>query len=54
MLGQRRRRWANIGQTLGSCVVFAGLGRVQLGPDTVENNSLDRVRTQDSICLLDK
>ena len=25
MLGQRRRRWANIGQTLGRCVVFAGV-----------------------------
>ena len=25
MLGQRRRRWANIGQTLGRCVVFAGI-----------------------------
>ena len=25
MLGQRRRRWANIGQTLGRCVVFAGM-----------------------------
>ena len=24
MLGRRRRRWANIGQTLGLCVVFAG------------------------------
>ena len=24
MLAQRRRRWANIGQTLGKCVVFAG------------------------------
>ena len=24
MLGQRHRRWANIGQTLGRCVVFAG------------------------------
>ena len=24
MLDQRRRRWANIGQTLGRCVVFAG------------------------------
>ena len=26
MLGQRRRRWANIGQTLGRCVVFAVWG----------------------------
>ena len=26
MLDQRRRRWANIGQTLGRCVVFAGIG----------------------------
>ena len=25
MLDLRRRRWANIGQTLGRCVVFAGL-----------------------------
>ena len=24
MLGQRRRRWANIGQTFDKCVVFAG------------------------------
>ena len=24
MLGRRRRRWANIGPTLGRCVVFAG------------------------------
>ena len=24
MLGQRRKRWANIDQTLGRCVVFAG------------------------------
>ena len=24
MLDQRRRRWANIGPTLGRCVVFAG------------------------------
>ena len=24
MLGQRRRRWANIGPALGRCVVFAG------------------------------
>ena len=26
MLGQRRRRWANIKQTLFQCVVFAGVG----------------------------
>ena len=25
MLGQRRRRWANIGTTLDRCVVFAGM-----------------------------
>ena len=25
MLGQRRRRWANIDRTLGGCVVFAGI-----------------------------
>ena len=25
MLDQRRRRWANIGQTLARCVVFAGI-----------------------------
>ena len=25
MLGQRRRRWANICQTLARCVVFAGM-----------------------------
>ena len=25
MLGQRRRRWAGIGQTLSRCVVFAGI-----------------------------
>ena len=24
MLGQRRRRWANIGQTLARCIVYAG------------------------------
>ena len=24
MLGQRRRRWPNIGSTLGRCLVFAG------------------------------
>ena len=24
MLGQRRRRWPSIGQTLGRCIVFAG------------------------------
>ena len=24
MLGQRRRRWANIGTTLGRCLTFAG------------------------------
>ena len=26
MLGQRRRQWANIGPTLGRCLVFAGIG----------------------------
>ena len=32
MLGQRRRRWANIGQTLGRCVVFAGQALQQESP----------------------
>ena len=30
MLGQRRRRWANIDTTLGECVVLAGFSRQML------------------------
>ena len=33
MLGQRRRRWTNIGPVLGECLVFAGL---ELKPNNIE------------------
>ena len=29
MLGQRRRRWANIDSTLDLCVMFAGYGLIR-------------------------
>ena len=49
MLGQRRRRWANIWQTFGNCVVFAVLEDtavyslfVHLGPNSRKNYAIYR------------
>ena len=39
MLDQRRRRWANIGQTLGRCVVFAGSARGRTRCQTTDNKN---------------
>ena len=42
MLGQRRRRWANIKPTMLQCVVFAGLLTAQLATilPTIESNHM--------------
>ena len=48
MLGQRRRRWANIGQILGRCSVFAGyapLRRWSVGRENIGNADSTSRRT---------